>query len=394
MQRLRKLREDARQRFESLPWPSRTEEEWRRTDPSAFPLDQVELTPEAGAIQAGWETPSLTQPGVVLTDLETAVREFPGLVEEHLFQTGEPGGLKKFFSQHQAFWRSGLFCLVPRGVKLELPLKAWVEACQGSTAVFPHVLVVLEEGAEATLMDERRGGNGLLFSNEMVEIILKPDAVLRYVRLQRWGPSVSEVLMQRAILERNAQLLNITVGFGGRLTKGRVETVLRGSGARSELLGILFGSDSQHYDFHTLQDHEAPETFSDLLYKSALKDKAKVIYTGLIRISRQAQKSDAYQANRNLLLSEGAKADSIPMLEIEADDVRCTHGVAVGPVDEEQLFYLMSRGLPRPEAEQLIVEGFFDPVFRRIPVEALREELAQEVSNRLGAEEPVHEPVG
>ncbi len=384
---LKQLRRNARERYESLPWPTKTDEEWRRTDPSLIPSIPADWEPTSSGLKAGWDLPTQDLPsGVILTDLETAVQQFPELIEEYLFQSGTPEGLAKFVALHQALATQGLFCYIPDGVKVELPIKTWVEMVQSDGAVFPHLLLIVGQGSELTLIDERRpaaDGTTPVLSDEMAEIFLKKGATLRYVHLQRWGPSVTELFIQRALLEQDAQLLNITIGLGGRLTKAEIETVLSGSGARSELLGILFGSGRQHFDFRTLQDHRAQRTFSDLLYKGALTDDAESIYAGLIRITKQAQKSDAYQANRTVLLSDGAKADSIPMLEIEADDVRCTHGVAVGPVDEEQLFYLMSRGLPHLEAEQLIVEGFFDQVFKRIPMEALREQLAAEVRHRL-----------
>ena len=387
-ERLKRLRRAARERFESLPWPVRTDEEWRRTDPGKIPLSKVELEPAEPALSVGWETPSpeMIRSGVILTDLETGFRQFRDLIEEHLFTAGEPQGLLKFGALHQAFWKQGLFCWVPDGVRVELPLKARLSLARPGAAVFPHLLVVVGRGSELTLIDERFSGENAAapsVSDEMTEIVLKGGAALQYVRLQRWGRSVTDLLAQRTVLERDARLLQVNIGLGGGLTKAHLETVLREPGSRAELLGVLFGTEDQHFDVHTLQDHRAPSTFSDLLYKSALKDRARAIYTGLIRIAPTAQKSDAYQANRNLLLSPAAKSDSVPMLEIEADDVHCTHGVAVGPVDEEQKFYLMSRGLPAPEAERLIVEGFFDQVFRRLPSEALREELAAEVVNRL-----------
>ncbi len=385
---LKTLRREAWNRFESLPWPTKTDEEWRRTDPEQIPLSGVSLLASSPSLSVEWEPvpPKLIQSGVILTDLATAFRQFPGLVEETLFQTGTPEGFPKFVALHQALWKQGLFCYVPDGVRVELPLKSRVEIRSGNAAVFPHTLLVIGQGADVTLIDERssqKNGPNSIISDEMVEIVIKAGANLRYIHLQRWGPSVIELFTQQVLLEQDAQFLNVTVGLGGRLTKANVETILSGVGSRSELLGILFGSGNQHFDFHTLQDHQARATFSDLLYKSALKDTAQAIYTGLIRIRKEAQKSDAYQANRNLLLSKGAKADSIPMLEIEADDVRCTHGVAVGPVDEEQSFYLMSRGLSQAEAECLVVEGFFEQVFRRIPLEDLREQLMQEVTTRL-----------
>lgn len=341
-----------------------------------------------------WEIPSpeIIQAGVILTDLDSALRQFPQMIEEYLFQTGTPEGFPKFVALHQALWKQGLFCYVPDGVRVELPLRASTQIVSGAGAVFPHTLIVVGQGAEVTLIDERysqgNGSSDAVVSDEMVEIFLKPGANLRYVHPQQWAPSVTELFTQRVLLDRDAQFFNVMVTLGGRLTKGNVETVLSGTGCRSELLGILFGSGSQHFDFHTLQDHQAKATFSDLLYKSALKDTAKAIYTGLIRIRKEAQKSDAYQANRNLLLSQGAQADSIPILEIEADDVRCTHGVAVGPIDPEQEFYLMSRGLPSTEAQRLIVEGFFEQVFKRIPLDSLREQLMAEVTNRLSSVHP------
>ncbi len=393
--------EDARktawERYEALPWPARTDEEWRRTDPKVLPPLPADPRTAQGSLRAGWETPPAEniRSGVILTDLVTAEKQFPDLIEEHLFKTGEPEGLKKFVALHQAVARQGLFCWVPDGVRVELPLRGWIEAGPSTLrqaqdsgqALFPHVLIVVGQGSELTLVDERRpgpsGSEEPALSNEIVEISVGAGSVLRYVHLQRWNSSTSELFSQRAILEKDSQFLNITVGLGGRMAKANVETVLRGPGARADLLGIFFEAGKQHFDFHTLQDHQAPNTYSNLLYKSALSDQSESIYTGLIRIAKQAQKSDAYQANRNLLLSQGAKADSIPMLEIEADDVRCTHGVAVGPVDEEQAFYLMSRGLSATESERLIVEGFFEQILKRIPVGDLREQLALEIQSRL-----------
>lgn len=386
--RLEAFRRTARERYESLPWPVRTEEEWRRTDPAWIALSQLELKTPASALATGWEppTPEAIQAGVILTDLATALKQFPERVEEYLFQSGTPEGLAKFVALHQALANQGLFCYVPDGVRVEKPLKANLSLTRSGAAVFPHVLIVVGREAELTLVDERRSAapdDAPSVSDEMVEVFLKAGAILRYVRVQRWGPSLQELFTQRSLLERDAQLLNIGVGLGGGVTKAAVETVLQGPGARSELLGVFFGSDRQHFDIHTLQDHQAERTFSDLLYKAALKDQAKSVYTGLIRIGKKAQKSDAYQANRNLLLSQGAKADSVPMLEIEANDVRCTHGVAVGPVDPEQAFYLMSRGLSEGEAEQMIVEGFFEQLLRRLPLEEIREELAGEIASRV-----------
>ncbi len=476
MVNVKEFRQEAWKRFEALPWPTKTDEEWRRTDPAQLHLSEgefdsrgslpilakartsIEGEQDVPAFQAGWEElPSESvRDGVIVTDLDTALRQFPELVEEHLFRTGTPQGLSKFIALHQALFHPGIFCYIPEGVRVRLPIRCWVEAQGGNGPIFPHTLLVVGAGAEVTVIDERRSdgepradardfsrlaasaaagavgsattrpsaaagavgsattrpsaaknvgvgradvrhfpelaagaaknvgvGAQPLFADEMVEIVIQEGASLRYLHLQRWNLATTQLYTQRAVLKRDAQFFNLLVGLGSCLTKAQVETELSEPGSRSDLLGVFFEQADQHFDFHTLQDHRAPHTTSDLLYKSALKDRSQSIYTGLIRIRKEAQKSDAYQANRNLLLSQGAKADSVPMLEIEADDVRCTHGVAVGPVDEEQSFYLMSRGLPRPEAERLIVEGFFEQVFKRVPLGDLQEQLMKEVSHRL-----------
>ncbi len=386
--RLKELRREGWEHFQSLPWPVKTDEEWRRTDPAQFTLSEAQLQPADDSLRIGFDpvAPELIHAGVILSDMQTALRQFPALVEKHLFKTGPPKGLLKYAFLHQAFWKQGLFLYVPEGIRIETPLNAWIESSSSGPAVFPHTLVVLERGAAATLVAEHRSAGahaGPVVSNQMTEIVLEEASDFRYLHIQRWGSSTAELLIQQASLEKEAHFLNVAVALGGRLTKAHVETALRGQGGRADLLGAIFGCDNQHFDFHTVQDHQAERTFSDLLYKSALRDSAKAVYTGLIRIEKAAQKSDAYQANRNLLLDDGASADSIPMLEILADDVRCTHGVAVGPVDEDQTYYLMTRGLSPEEAQRIIVGGFFEQVLKRIPVETVNERLMDELTQRL-----------
>jgi len=399
-------RREALGEFERLAWPSPSDEEWRRTDPNLIPLFAAEsLTASSSGFTIGWEEVPREKigGGVIVTNFKNAFQQFPALVEKYLDKVGLPEGLKKFVHLHRALWEDGLFCYIPEGGAVPVPLVTHITAAfhgrdtqRSGAAIFPHVLIVLEPEAQLTLIDGRYSAQGTeaptsgekngappILSNEMVEIILGAGARLTYIHLQEWGKQVRELFTQRALLEEGAQFLNVTVGLGATLTKANVETILAGSGSRCDLLAVLFGFGQQHFDFHTLQDHRAHHTVSELLYKSALKERSQAIYTGLIRIRKEAQKSDAYQANRNLLLSDGAKADSIPMLEIEADDVRCTHGVAVGPVEEEQLFYLMSRGLSPQESQRLIVEGFFDQIFQRIPSDSVREHLTAEVARRL-----------
>jgi len=225
---------------------------------------------------------------------------------------------------------------------------------------------------------------GGILSSGVTEIFVRDNARVRFVNLQQWGAAVQHFGTQRILLDRDATLNFVTVGLGGRLTKATGESVMRGAGSSSELLGLFYGRGRQQFDYVTLQDHQAPNTTSDLLFKSALNDRARSVYYGLVRVGPTAAQADANQENRNLLLSSGARADSDPVLEILTSEVaRCTHGASVGPVDEEQLFYLQSRGIERPDAEKLLVSGFFHEVIGRITNEAIRNRLDDAIDDRV-----------
>ncbi len=250
---------------------------------------------------------------------------------------------------------------------------------------FPHTLVILGRGAQVTYLEEFASPNFEAggFSSSAHEFFLQEGAQLRYVTIQNWGRTVWHFGTERMRLERDAKLNSLVIGVGGRLARSEIECYLEGVGAESEMLGLYLGADRQHLAFHTLQRHLARHTISDLLYKGALRDRAHALYMGLIQVLPSAQQSDAYQANRNLLLGGRARADSIPMLEIEANDVRCTHGSTTGKVDEDQLFYLMSRGLSRAEATATIIEGFFEPLLARIPLDQVRARITGFIREKL-----------
>jgi len=230
--------------------------------------------------------------------------------------------------------------------------------------------------------------------NSRIEIVLEPDAKLHYVRLQRWDKQAREFLLQRVTVNRGATLTLANLNLGGSLSKAHVITRLMGEHASSKLYGFVFGHDDQHIDQHTLQDHQAAHTFSDLQFRAALQDKSRMIYTGLIRIAPKAMQTDAYQSNHNLLLSKQAQAETIPMLEILADDVQCKHGASVGPIDEEQVFYLTSRAIPRSAAERLVVMGFIEPIVEQVPFEPLQVRLREEIEGALHADVPEAAPAG
>jgi Fe-S cluster assembly protein SufD len=244
---------------------------------------------------------------------------------------------------------------------------------EDGAAVFPHTLVVVGEGAEVTFIDRYHGPDlARALSVGVVELDIGPAARVRYASIQEWGDGVTHLGVQRAHVQRDADLRSLAIGFGASLARSEAETILQGQGAHSEMLGIFFADGTQHFDHRTEQDHVAPNCTSDLLYKGALRDKSRGVYSGWVHVRPGAQRTNAMQTSRNIILSEDAFARAIPNLEIEANDVRCGHAASVGPVEEDQLFYLESRGIPRDEAEQLIVFGFFNEVLDRITLEQVR----------------------
>lgn len=416
---LRRRRAEAWTRFEALPWPTPQDEAWRRTPIADFPWDAMPLLGPAPATKPSEIPVELRQfsengwaeGGLLLHhNAEVAVREladplrkagvtFAPLVEaaDYAEETLEPllgrdpalaqGPLAKLNLLNLACWTHGAYVSVPRNVQAPLPLRIVHRSSAANGLLAPHTVIVLEPGSELTVIEETFADDGLHapFIPSVVELHVREGAILRYYHLQHWGRETFHTYTQHATVERDGQLLTLAASFGGRLTKASIETRLVGAGARSDLYGVTFGERAQHFDYHTLQDHLVGRTTSDLLYKTALRDEAVSMYTGLIRIAKEANQSNAYQANRNLLLSPNAKADSIPMLEILTDDVRCTHGATVGPVDPEQAFYLESRGVPAPVAQRMLVEGFFEQVFQRLPDAGLRQRLHAHVERKLEA---------
>jgi len=379
---MRDFRLDAFKVYERLAVPTTADEEWRRTDLSGVRWDafSVDSEPVAGPT----ERPELPA-GVIFTDMRSAVAEHPDLVREHFMRTVVRPDESKFCALHAALWNGGTFLHVPPNAEVTVPLvsEAWIRS--DGSALFPHTLIIAEAGSRVTLLDQfgSYAGEWPAFVDGIVEIILRDSAQVRYIAHQDWMAGVTEVGMLRARLARDSSLNSLVVGLGGRVVKSNSESLLEGPGASSEMLGFIFGHNGQHFDLHTLQEHRAPHTFSDLLYKNAVKDHARSVFFGMIRVHQGAQKTNAFQANRNLILSDGAKADSIPNLEIMANDLRCTHGSATSRLNEEHLFYLMSRGLRRLDAVRMVVEGFFAELFDRIPLEDVRARLHGDVDRKM-----------
>ncbi|HKF75410.1 MAG TPA: Fe-S cluster assembly protein SufD [Candidatus Dormibacteraeota bacterium] len=402
---LRARRREAFAAFERLPLPSRSDEEWRRTDVRGLDLDAFEpferadgaapgvpIEDTAGVLrQRGSEPgrveldPEVARQSVLFMPLSQAAVEHPDLVRRHLFAEVRPDR-DKFAALHAALFSGGTFLYVPDGVTISKPLVSQFWSSGGGAAVLPHTLVVAGRGSSFNYLDEFLSPDldRPALTSGTAEVFAGEGAIVGYVALQRWGRHAWQFADQRIRAERDSTVRVVAVGLGGRFAKNRIEASLVGPGATAELKALYLGSGRQFFDFHTLQQHRVGNTTSDLLFKGALQDEARSVYAGLIRIEPGAARSDAYQANRNLLLSKTAKAHSIPMLEILNNDVRCTHGATVAPVDPEHLFYLQSRGIPGSTAERMIVHGFFGEVLDRIPVQQARDLVEQELETRIG----------
>src|SRR5919112_561222 len=327
----------------------------------------------------------LSRKGVVFTDLHPALREHEDLVRERLFEL-VPESYDKFAALSAAAFSGGSFLYVPRGVDVEVPIQSyrWLDVV-GS--IMPRTLVVVEEGASVTYIDEYASADGEepAFSNGAVELYVGEGANLRYVSLQNWERNVLHFNTIRSSTEKDATINSLVVSLGSQLSRTNVEAGLTAAGGDSEMLGLYFADSNQVIDHHTLQDHISPNAHSDLLYKGALRDESLTVFSGLIRVEPGAQKTDAYQTNRNIILgTDDAFAVSLPNLEIMADDVKCSHGSTTGQVDETELFYLMSRGIPRREAEKLVVFGFFGEVTGRVPLRGLKEKLDRAIEGKIG----------
>jgi Fe-S cluster assembly protein SufD len=401
--------------WQETPFPTRTEELWRRTDIRSLKWESLlavrEPHPVAGSVTAlpaflrdelgpaeersglyvaldssgvrAELDPDLEALGVTVLPIEEAARTRAALLERTM------GGIVRFDESRltamaAALSTGGVLVHVPAGVTVPRPIELLFSRQCPDLATSPHVIVALEKGSEATVIEEyvSAGEPGVGAHLGATEVSVGEGARLHFATFLRWGPNVWHFGTERVRIQRDGRFHWTVAALGGKLTKANLEIHLDGPGAEGRFSGCYFGNETQHFDFHTFQDHAAGNTTSDLLFKGALRGRARTVYQGLIKVHKDAQRSDAYQANRNLLLSPKARADSIPSLEIEANDVRCTHGATVSQVEEEQLFYLMARGLTQREAEHMIVLGFFEPVLERIPLQSLRSTVTSVVARK------------
>lgn len=416
---LRQKRLGAWEQYEQIPMPKRTDEEWRRTDIRMLPIDDVApftgfddrvttrdalpaaIQPHLAAagevsgvvVQRDSSTvyfevdPSLAEQGVIFADLDTAIREHEDLLQRY-FMSDEavPAYDNKFAALHGAFWTTGTLLYVPKDVEIELPFRGFSTLETPGIGTFNHILIVAEEYASVTFVDYYQSET---FDTEsivdnVVELHAAEGAQVRYIQVQDWGRHVWNFTTQKGVIHQDAAVRTLNVALGSKLSKGLIASNLVGAGSAAEMLGLYFADETQHFDHQTRQNHISPHASSDLLYKGAIKDRSRSVYSGVIKVWPKAHRTDAYQANRNLILDPTARADSIPNLEIGANDVRCTHGATIAQIEEEYVFYLMSRGITRTEAEKLIVDGFFDEVIERVPVESVQQTVRAAIDKKIG----------
>ena len=412
---LQAYRETAWRAHENLPFPSRKEEAWRRTDirglhttefvlhrngnhpdiqsPPAKCLEPIyEGEQHAGQILSGTVGSSryleegLEEKGVVFVDYLTAEKDHPELLKNLLGQIISPDE-DKFTALASALAQDGVVLYVPKDVVIDNPLHSLYCGAVQHHAYINHLIIWLEEGAQVTFVHESASPPGQkdaqIFHNGIVEIHVGKGARLSFVELQSWGENVWSFTRERAQVMEDGLLEWIYGAMGTHLTKNFSDINLVEPGAQARMSGFYFADGHQHLDHDTQQNHLAKHTTSDLLFKGALLDESRSVWQGMIYVAPGAIGTDGYQGNRNLILSKGARADSIPGLEILADDVRCTHGATVGKIDENELFYLTSRGIPRGEAEQLIVLGFFDRILERIPFEGVKNRFVETIREKM-----------
>jgi Fe-S cluster assembly protein SufD len=379
-------------RFAALPMPRRTDEGWRFSNLATLTLDGFKVErADPGALAApGFQaTASLSflnnraagrtgaaPAGVICDTLQNALLKHADLVKAHLLAQPSKLGSDKFAALHEAFLEDGAFVYVPKGVEVSAPIAIRHVASGAGAAVFPHTLVVAEDNAKVTVADFFQSDGSGHFACGGNDLYADHGAQVSYVALQDWSRDALSFQFNATVARRDAKVLSLNVHLGARQARHESFSQLQAPGAHSEMLALTVAQGAQEFDQRTLQLHQAPNTTSNLLYKNALLDQAKTIFSGLIVVDPDAQKTDAYQSNRNLMLSDEAEANSLPGLEIQANDVRCTHGATSARIDAEPEFYLESRGIKPAQAQELLVFGFFEEVLGKIGHEALHDALA------------------
>ena len=383
------------EKFESIPRPARKDQPWRFSNVDLLDLAPFRVSPvlsdddranvlkysrgldqfAARLIFAGDQliernvvSDDLKKRGVIFQPLERAMIEHADLFRKHFMSQPAVLGSAKFAALHKALVSNGTFLFVPRGVEIEQPIEIFHWLRGEGVSVFPHLLLITDELAKVTVVEHFRScdAHATGFACGVNDLIAGPGAKVTYVCAQNWGSNVVALQMNTTTVDHDASAMSLNLNLGSRYSRFESLSRLVGEGGRSDLLAVAVATDEQEFDARTLQDHISPHTASDLLYKNALDDRARCTFGGLIRVEPHAHFTDAYQKVRNLLLSDDSEANSMPGLEILADNVRCTHGATSGQINEDEMFYLHSRGIPTKVAQRLIVTGFLNEVVQRL----------------------------
>jgi Fe-S cluster assembly protein SufD len=398
-----------------MPWPDTSQELWRYTDINSFSLDDYRpLTLEEVGLPGEKRSPGggilaaeagdhsalvvvhdgrvvhhtleddLGVKGVVASGIAEMSDDVHAQLSENLGRTSDETA-DAFTLLNEALSVGGVFIYVPANVVVDKPIVIvhWIEG--DKVAAFPRTLVVVDASSSVSVIERFESSNDHILISSITECVVKDNASVKYLTTQEEGKDTTHIGVHRTHVHRDARFESSTISLGGNYVRHRGEVALLGQGAHSDVMAVYYGDHDQLLDFRTMQDHRAEHTTSNLLFKGAVEDQARSVYSGLIRIREGAQHAEAYQTNRNLVLDHGAHAESIPNLMIEANDVKCSHGSTVGPIDDEQLYYLESRGVSPADAEKLIVLGFFEDVFSRLSIPALIEPLRRSVNEKLSA---------
>src|SRR5881394_2829330 len=397
--------------FESLPQPTRKDQPWRFSNVGLLDLAPFKTSPPLSEddrknilkYSRGLEkyagrmifandqlvvrdvvSEDLKRRGVIFQPLERAMIEHADVFRKYFMSTEATLGSAKFAALHKALVSTGTFLFVPRGLEIELPIEIFHWLRHDNMSIFPHLLLVADELAKVMVIEHFRSCDqrAVGFACGVNDLIAGPGAKVTYVCAQTWAENVIALQMNSTTVDHDASAMSLNLHLGSRYSRFESLSRLIGEGGRSDLLAVAVAKNQQEFDARTLQDHISPHTASDLLYKNALDDRARTIFGGLIRVERDAHFTDAYQKVRNLLLSDDAEANSMPGLEIMADNVRCTHGATSGQIDEDELFYLRTRGIPVPVAQRLIVTGFLDEVVKRLDHPAIADHLRRLIDDK------------
>jgi len=392
------------EQFESLPKPTRKDQAWRFANVGLLDLTPFKISGPLSEddrknvlkysrgldqyaarmifandqlIERDVVSEDLKKRGVIFQPLERAMVEHADLFQKYFMSTEAKLGSAKFAALHKALVSSGTFLFLPRGVEIEQPIEIFHWLRHDNTSIFPHLLLVTDELAKVTVIEHFRSCNRTApgFACGVNDLIAGPGAKVTYVCDQDWGENVVALQMNSTVVDHDASAMSLNLHVGAKYSRFESLSRLIGEGGRSDLLAVAVAKHRQEFDARTLQDHVAPHTASDLLYKNALDDRARTIFGGLIRVEPHAHFTDAYQKVRNLLLSDDSEANSMPGLEILADNVRCTHGATSGQIDKDELFYLRTRGIPTKVAQRLLVTGFLDEVIQRLDHQAIAAHL-------------------